>query len=144
MTTPPRPRTKTTHRFSYDWVSDATRADYEAMLDVDAVRFAQWRHRTHGPTMPSLERSFRAWWLTVGPTSFATPDDAFRYKRELWACLERAAALRDAGTTFSTTHAGDAVTYVDLGAYPDGPLHVYCDEGGSPEHPVVDSEVTES
>ncbi len=77
------PKLKTTNRFSYDWVSDATRADYDAMLDADALAFLRSVPVTAGGR--PLEKSFQGWWMTKGPTSFATPDDTFRYRRELWA-----------------------------------------------------------
>lgn len=78
------PKLKSSKLFSYGWVTDKTRADYDAMLDADALSFVQWMHRTQADASMTLKRRFSAWWLTKGPTAFATPDDAFRYKRELF------------------------------------------------------------
>jgi hypothetical protein len=84
--------------FSYGWVTEVTRPDYDAMLLADGVAFYTWRA---GRPSLSLAGHFKAWWNTKGPTAFATPDDAFRYKRELWAAVESAAAIQQPPETSS-------------------------------------------
>ncbi len=90
-------KTTTSNLFSYDWLTDSTRADYDALLDADALAYTQWRMRRTPPAHMS-ETTFRGWWNTVGPTTFATPDDAFRYRRELWVRVQAATeqAVKDA------------------------------------------------
>lgn len=64
--------------------------DYQELLRRMGVMFIRYRLKAwEGFASKPLNKQFEIWWHAKGPTGFRTTEDSFRFRRELFAVIER-------------------------------------------------------